>query len=532
MSFALISVAELKAALHDGEELALLDAREEVPFDKRHLLMASCLPLGRIELLASELLPREDVRVVWCDGGEGLAERAATRLLELGYSNVSVLDGGVPAWEDAGHSVYSGVHVPSKAFAEVVEHEAQTPWIDAAELKGMMDAKADMVILDTRSYEEYHVNSIPGAISVPGAEIVYRINDIAPSEHTTVVVNCGGRTRSIIGAQALINAQIPNKVVSLKNGTQDWHLYGYEVIKGATRVAPEVSSEGLKRAREGAANVAELCDVRALGKDEFLQWRHESSHRTTYFLDVRTHDEYFEGHVPGTKHIAGGQLIQETDRHLAVWGARVVLFDNDGVRATLTASWLKQMGWDVVTVTCDVAGGATEQGMYRAIVQGLDSSRVKHITPAGLKQKLEDGEAVVIDLNWSKSYYEGHIPQAWYAIRSRLDEDLSNVPEKKHLVFTSPNGVLAAVAAADRAAQDDSILALEGGTAAWRTAGYPLNTGAENMASLAEDIRLKAREEQSDIEAAMRAYLAWEIQLLHDMARDDDHRFQVVAPGG
>ena len=140
----------------------------------------------------------------------------------------------------------------------------------------------------------------------------------------------------------------------------------------------------------------------------------------------------------------------------------MVLFDNDGVRATLTASWLKQMGWDVVTVTCDVAGGATEQGTYRASVQGLDSSRVKHITPADLKQKVEDGEAAVIDLNWSKGYYEGHIPQAWYAIRSRLDEDLSNVPEKKHLVFTSPNGVLAAVAAADRAAQDDSILALEG----------------------------------------------------------------------
>ena len=530
MSVSLISVAALKAALHDGRELALLDAREEVPFDKRHLLMASCLPMGRIEILASELLPRHDVRIVWCDDGDGLAERAATRLLELGYSDISVLDGGVSAWEDAGHPVYSGVHVPSKAFAEVVEHEAHTPWIDAAELKAMMDSKADMVIVDTRSYEEYHVNSIPGAISVPGAEIVYRITDIAPSEETTVVVNCGGRTRSIIGAQALINAGIPNKVVSLKNGTQDWHLYGYEVVKGATRVAPEVSSKGLSKAREGAMNVADLCKVRAITKDEFVQWQHESSHRTTYFLDVRTRDEYEAGHVPGTKHIAGGQLIQETDRHLAVWGARVVLLDNDGVRATLTASWLKQMGWDVVTVTCDVVGGTTEKGTYRANVQGLDSTRVKHITPAKLKQKLEEGEAVVIDLNWSKGYYEGHIPQAWYAIRSRLDEDLANVPAKKHLVFTSPDGVLAAVAAADRAAQDDAVLALDGGTNAWRAAGYPLTFGAENMASLAEDIRLKAREENSDIEAAMRAYLAWEIQLLHDMARDEDHRFQVVAP--
>ena len=141
----IMTVAELKAALHDGEEVALLDAREEVPFDARHILMASCVPLGRIEVLASELLPRKDVRVVWCDHGEGLAASAAARLATMGYSDVSLLEGGVAAWADAGHPVYSGVHVPSKAFAEVVEHEAGTPWIDAAELKSMIDAQADMV---------------------------------------------------------------------------------------------------------------------------------------------------------------------------------------------------------------------------------------------------------------------------------------------------------------------------------------------------------------------------------------------------
>ena len=526
----IMTVAELKAALHDGEEVALLDAREEVPFDARHILMASCVPLGRIEVLASELLPRKDVRVVWCDHGEGLAASAAARLAAMGYSDVSLLEGGVAAWADAGHPVYSGVHVPSKAFAEVVEHEAGTPWIDAAELKSMIDAQADMVILDTRSYEEYHANSIPGAISVPGAEIVYRIKDLVPSPNTTIVVNCGGRTRSIIGAQALINAGIENKIVSLKNGTQDWHLYGFDVIQGATRTAPEVSDAGIAVATAGAARVAELCGISSIDAQTARQWRAEAASRTLYLLDVRTKEEYETQHLAGVKHIAGGQLIQETDRHLPVWGARVLLVDNDGVRATMTASWLQQMGWDVATISMAEFDGPTASGPYQPPVATLNPTRVKQIAPAALNALLTSGEAVVVDLNWSRGYFDGHIPGAWYAIRSRLDDDLVNVPSTTNLVFTSPDGVLAAIAAADRAAQDDSVLALSGGTAAWVNAGYALSTGAEHMASAADDIRRKAREENEDIEAAMRAYLAWEIQLVHDMAVDDDHRFNVAVP--
>ena len=176
-----IDVAGLKAALHAGHEIALLDAREEVPFDARHILMAACVPLGRIEVAIDDLVPRRGARVVWCDDGDGLAEPAAARMLDIGYSDVSVLEGGIAAWEASGHPIYSGVHVPSKAFAEVVEHEAGTPYITAQELRALIDNKADIAIYDTRSYEEYHSNSIPGAISVPGAEIVYRFKDLTPS---------------------------------------------------------------------------------------------------------------------------------------------------------------------------------------------------------------------------------------------------------------------------------------------------------------------------------------------------------------
>ena len=525
-----IDAAGLKAALHDGGEIALLDAREEVPFDARHLLMAACLPLGRIEVMIGDLVPRRDARIVWCDDGEGLADLAAARTAACGYTDIAVLTGGIAAWEAAGHRIYSGVHVPSKAFAEVVEHEAGTPYITAQELNALIEEKADIVIYDTRSYEEYHSNSIPGAVSVPGAEILYRFRDLTPSPETMVVVNCGGRTRSIIGAQALINAGVPNKVVSLKNGTQDWHLAGYEVVKGADRRPPEVSEFGMDMAVAGARRIARLCDIRIIDRGTLAEWQAEAEARTLYTLDVRTPEEYEAGHIDGVKHIAGGQLVQETDAHLATWGARVVLLDNDGIRATLTASWLKQMGWDVAIMTNAETGGEMVSGPHRAAVQGVDTSKAARIGVADLQARLDAGTASIVDLNWSRGYYDGHIPGAWYAIRSRLDADLGNLPATESLVFTSPDGVLAEVAAADRSAPDGSVMALEGGTAAWTAAGLPLETGATHMASAAEDIRLKAREQSDDIEAAMRAYLAWEIELVNDMAKDDDHRFQVVAP--
>src|SRR5690348_3209438 len=261
-----IDAKELKARLHDGGELALLDAREELPFGRRHLLMASCVPLSRLELMVDDLVPRRGARVIWCDDGDGLAARAAERMSALGYHDVAWLDGGIAAWEAAGFRIYSGVHVPSKAFAEVVEHEAGTPWISVGDLQALIERKADIAIYDSRSYEEYHNNSIPTAISVPGAELVYRFADLMPSSATTVIVNCGGRTRSIIGAQSLINAGVANKVVSLKDGTMAWHLADFGVVHGATRRPPDVTPGGLAQAGAAAARVGERCGVARMDK--------------------------------------------------------------------------------------------------------------------------------------------------------------------------------------------------------------------------------------------------------------------------
>jgi len=523
---------ELKRQLHDGGEIALLDAREAGVSHARHLLFASCVPLSRLELLIDDLVPRRSTRVVWCDDHDGSAVRAANRMRELGYTDLAVLDGGIIGWEAAGYRLYSGVHVPSKAFAEVVEHEAGTPWISAPDLKALIDRGADIAIFDSRSYEEYHNNSIPTAISVPGAELVYRFPDMVPSSETTVVVNCGGRTRSIIGAQALRNAGFRNKIMSLKDGTMAWHLAGFEVVHGATERPPEVSEPGRRAAIDAAARVAARYDIRRIDRATLAAWRAEAERRTLYLLDVRTPEEYEAGHLAGARPAPGGQLVQETDAHIATWGARIVLVDDNGVRATMTASWLKQMGWgEVAVLVANSADGDWVSGPYRPRVVGLDGPMISTIEPAALRERLAAGNTMVVDLDTSRRYTQGHIPGAWLAIRSQLPGVLSKIPAAEGLVFTSSNDRLARLAAADLALIADAsrVAVLAGGTEAWRAAGLPLETGVNRMASEANDVVLSARERDQNREEAMREYLSWEINLINDTATDDDQRFQVIA---
>ncbi|HEV2186180.1 MAG TPA: rhodanese-like domain-containing protein [Stellaceae bacterium] len=525
-----IDARELKARLHDGGEVALLDSREEGIFNHRHLLMASCVPVSRLELLVDDLVPRRSARVVWCDDGDGSAPRAAERMRALGYHDVTVLDGGLAAWEAAGYRVYSGVHVPSKAFAEVVEHEAGTPYLTAPELKALIDDGTDIAIFDSRSYEEYHNNSIPGAISVPGAELVYRFKDLVQSTETMVIVNCGGRTRSIIGAQSLRNAGLPNKIMSFKDGTMAWHLAGYEVVNGATRRPPAVSNAGRRAAIDAAAKVAAQCDIQRIDRATLVAWRAEAD-RTLYLLDVRTPEEYAAGHLAGARSAPGGQLVQETDAHVATWGARIVLVDDNGVRATMTASWLKQMGWAEVTVL--VAPPADDDwvsGPHHPRVLGLDAAPVATIDAAALRRRLDEGRTLVVDLATSRQYGQGHVPGAWFAIRSFLTEDLAKLPAAEVIVLTSPDGALARLAAAELAgAVRATVMVLADGTQSWIAAGYPVETGATHMASEPVDVVLLARERGQNREEAMREYLAWEIALVNDMATDDDQRFRVIA---
>jgi len=355
------SFQEVHQALLNGQEIALLDVREEALFAQAHPLFAANLPLDRIATDARIRLPRLDTTLVLYDNGEGLAQTALHRLTDLGYGRVSLLEGGLAGWISAGGEVFKDVNVPSKAFGELVESRRHTPSLSAQEVKALLDQQADIVVLDVRRFDEYQTMSIPGAISVPGAELVLRARALAPDPATRIVVNCAGRTRSIIGTQSLLNAGVPNPVSALRNGTIGWTLAGQTLDHGASRRFADVSEPQRLQAAGQARAVAERAGVRRVGLAGLADLLADTQ-RTTYRFDVRTQQEFEAGHVPGFRHVPGGQLVQETDVSAAVRGARIVLADPDGVRDNMSASWLAQMGWEVWVLDGITAADLVETG--------------------------------------------------------------------------------------------------------------------------------------------------------------------------
>jgi rhodanese-related sulfurtransferase len=516
----------LQALANDGTELAIVDVREEQAFADDHLLYAISVPLSRLELLMADLVPRRDVKVVCCDAGKGsdLAVRAAERLAHFGYPDVSVLDDGVAGWAAAGYETYSGFNVPSKAFGEHVEHHFGTPSVTAEQLKAMMDGGENMVILDSRPMDEYNVMNIPGATCCPGGELVYRAHAIATDPSVTVVVNCAGRTRSIIGAQSLINAGLPNKVVALQNGTMGWHLSGFQLEHGNSRLHPDVGSESVEVARERARAVADRFGVSRAGLDQVKAWQQDRS-RSLYLLDVRTAEEFANGHLPGSKHAPGGQLVQATDRYAGVRGARLVVICDTGVRSTMAAHWLKQMNWDVYVLDGGLPETGLEKGAGAKPVLGSPDTAPRIEAPA-LKAALEAGDVTLIDLGYSRDYRKGHIPGAWFLIRSRLSEDKNNLPRSARYVVTSEDGLAAAVAAGELAeALGAPVEALSGGTDGWSASGFALESGEANMASEPTDVWLKPYERKGTVEDFMNEYLTWEIALVDQIKRDNTVKF-------
>src|SRR5476649_1788091 len=532
----MVSVQDVKAMLKSNEVFAFFDVREEGEFSiKGHPLFATPLPLSRLEPRVFALLPDSGTHVVLMDAGDegenGRANRGGARLKQMGYTNVAVMKGGLKAWADAGYEVFTGVNVPSKAFGEVVEHDNDTPRIDASDLQKLIDAKADMVILDSRPMPEFNNMSIPGGIDCPGAELVYRVKDFAPRPETLVVVNCAGRTRSIIGAQSLINAGLPNKVMALKNGTMGWHLAGLQVARGETKSFGPQGPEAASFAQAAAANVARKLGIRKIDMAELKKLQAKDG--PLHLLDVRDPSEYAQGHLKGFRHAAGGQLVQATDQYVGARHATIVLHDNDGVRATMTAHWLLQIGWaETYVLNHKPAAGELTKDAEPRYPKGFSVPPSKMISAVDLEVAL--ATTLVVDLDTSLKYRDGHVPGAWFAVRAGLAKTLPEMLSKqagaKQIVLVSPDSELAAFAAPEAAdaAGGLPVLVLAGGMKAWRDAKLDLETGHTRMADPPTDVWYRPYDFKEDVEAAMRQYLDWEVDLVPQVKRDGDASFAVL----
>ena len=523
---ATIDAATLKAWLSDTQEIALLDVREHGQFGEGHLFFAVPLPYSRFELALPTLVPNPAVRLVLCDGGDdAIAARAAKRAEALGYRNVHILSGGTDAWKRAGYTLYAGVNVPSKTFGELVEHAKHTPRITVQDLQAMRRAGENLVIVDGRPFAEYSKMNIPGGICCPNGELVLRIRDIAPDPKTKIVVNCAGRTRSIIGAQTLIDFGIANPVYALENGTQGWTLAGLDLERGASRRhADGVGAADSAALAARARDLAEMHGVAFVTATQAKAWLADSS-RTTYLLDVRTAEEFAASAVPGFAHAAGGQLVQATGQWVGVKGARIVLLDGEEVRAPVVAAWLRQLGHEACVLQGGIAAAAPLTWPQRKVMSGPPA--LAAMTPAALADALRQGAAQVIDLRPAMTYRAGHIPQARWSIRPLIAAVVADRAKTVALVADEPGvAALAALDLAEAGCADVRLLA--GGHEAWRAAGLPVVATPDDPADAdcIDFLFFTHGRHEGNAEAA-RQYLAWETGLIAQLDAQERGVFRI-----
>ncbi|MFS2069130.1 cystathionine beta-lyase [Pseudomonas sp. CT11-2] len=512
-----VTPGQLQQWLFDGQEIALFDVREHGQYGEAHLFHGVNLPYSRLELEVRRLAPNPQVRLVIYDqNGGDIAVRSARRLQALGYSRVHVLDGGADAWQAAGLQLFAGVHVPSKAFGELVEEASDTPHVTARQLAEWQARGEPLVVLDGRPFDEYRKMTIPGSVCCPNGELGYRVQDLVPDDSTPIVVNCAGRTRSIIGAQTLINLGLKNPVYALENGTQGWYLEDFRLEHGSTRrYADEVSSKTLPQQRLAAAQLAERAGVKTVAAAQVEQWAGEAA-RSLFLCDVRTAEEFVAGSLSGAQHTPGGQLIQSTDLYIGVRQARLVLIDSDGIRAPIVASWLRQLGHEAY-----VLEGGVSSGLALPTHETPAHEALPVITAQALADALKDRAVALIDLRPSMTFRKGHIAGSRWSIRSLLASEVAG--EQRPLVLLADDPQLAAFAVLELPdVQRAQTRLLSGGVDAWRAAGFALQEDANTPPDLqCIDFLFFTHDRHAGNKDAARQYLAWEIGLLAQMSADE-----------
>ena len=515
-----ISAQELDSLLQGDSVFALIDVREAGEYNSSHIPDSSLIPRRQLEAQIGQAAPVKNVHIIVCDDDGRRAKVAAATLEDMGYPAVSVLDGGINRWSVDGYPTEWGTNVISKDFGEKVEVVHHVPEIEATELHERIERGDKLVILDTRTPEEYQRFCIPGGRSVPGGELALRITDITKDldEDTTVIVNCAGRTRSVIGTRVLQRMGMTN-VYGLKNGTSGWVLAGYDLETGGDRLGlPDPSPEGLASAEAYADKLAAEDGVRYLDVATVQRMLDNRLTDTAYFVDVRTTEEYVAGHIPGFRWFPGGQVVQRSDDVLVVKNCPVVFVCDRKARSTVVASWYRQFGFQEVYVieggleAWSAAGLDLETGMPQDSVAGLAEAetKVKTISPGELQVSTNQ---VIIFVDTSQEFAQGHVPGARWVPRGWLEFQIGDpAPDRDCVVVVTGNSAANAVLAGGTL-QDmgyRNVLVLEGGMSLWRQQGLPVETGLSGVMSPPNDLVAAGPDRNY---ADMITYLRWETAL-------------------
>ncbi|HEX5605064.1 MAG TPA: rhodanese-like domain-containing protein [Candidatus Binatia bacterium] len=514
------SCQELADLMNSDDLFAVFDIRERGEYNQCQIPGTTSLPRSQIEFRGSRLVPNPDISVIIYDQAEERAPLAAETLTELGYRNVSILRGGITAWSGENRPTVSGVNVPSKAFGEKVHHERSIPEISADELFRLQKEHEPLRILDVRTPEEYGGFCIPGAVNVPGGDLILWLDELREST-TPVIVNCAGRTRSIIGTAALRRLGLTN-VRALKNGTMGWVLSGLDLEKNPPRRTTQASEQSRTRAVSQALALAAEENIAWISPDEIAAAVANQTDTVTYAIDVRSEAEYEFGHIAGSINVPGGQAVQRADDFVAVRNGQIIFISNDSVRAIMAAYWYRQMGYPHVFVlrgglrAWSGSGGQLETGMPQDEPLGFETAkRNAHLLgPEELARRPRKSTMLILDVGTSVDFEAAHVPGANWISRGWLE---IVIPERfrdrrQAIVLTCSNGAqsIFAARALQRVGYTD-VAALSGGVRAWSAAGFPTEAGLDRRLMEPNDVVLSpsVRGSRED----MQRYLDWEVRL-------------------
>jgi len=519
-----ISAAGAKALVHDGGEIAFLDLREVGQFGEGHPLFAVPCPYSRLEARIAALVPRRTVRLLLIDGGDCIAERAAALLAQLGYSGVSWIAGGAPAWEAAGYTLFKGVNVPSKSLGELAEQAWHPGTVDARTLERWRQEGRRFQLFDARPPAEYAKMHVPGALCVPYGELAHRFP--AVTDTSPVVVTCAGRTRGIVGVLGLRLAGVETPVYALENGTQGWALAGLDLERGNLAAPlPPLDEAAAAATRARADAVLERHRIPVLTGAEIEAWRADAT-RTAYLFDVRSAEETKSDPLAAFMAAPSGQLVQATDQWVGVRHARLVLLDDLGLRAAIAAFWLRKLGYEVAVARLD-------DEMRSLSVSGapLAIPAPRSISALEALRRVQSDGGHLIDVRSSAAFRAGHVDGALWRIRPQL--------RRLALERTAPVGLIGDDAEIVALAAQElgdlgfyAVRAVEGGQEALVAAGEQIVASPETPSP--EDsidfLHFVHDRHDGNLEASRR-YLAWEQGLIAQLDEAERAEFRLPPNG-
>jgi len=515
-----ISCEQVAALMVSGGLFAVFDVRERGEYNDCQIPHTTSLPRSQIEFRIAELVRNRAIPIALYDEGGRRAELAAQTLTQLGYEQILILRGGLIAWQSEGRETVSGVNVPSKAFGERVHHDRQVPDLSPEELKQLLDGHRELTIVDVRTPEEYGRFCIPGGVNVPGGDLILWAEELR--RKPMVIVNCAGRTRSIIATAALRRLGLTN-VRALRNGTMGWVLAGFDLETKPARHGPAASAANAQ-ALTTALKIAAQEKIEMITVNDLVPSLANDSDSLSYRIDVRSEQEFVAGHIAGTINVPGGQAVQRADDFVPVRNAPMVFISNRSARAVMAAYWYRQMGFKSVFV---LQGGLAA---WRAAGQQLSTGasvpeplgfqaakRAARFMNADMLQSRTDGkDCLILDVSTSVEFESAHVPSAKWISRGWIDIKLPELFADRtgRIVLTCGDGrqsTLAAGQLTQLGYADVSVL--DGGLRAWSAAGYRTDSGLRDSLTSANDVVLSPsiRGNKED----MQKYLDWELKLKH-----------------